>query len=77
MQAEPTTLTDRTEAQIGPRTNVRPLLTFFAILALIWPSAFALHGITVHVFWTIRQRNLSPGLLTSVIYWIVAYFFVR
>jgi hypothetical protein len=31
----------------------------------------------VHLFWTVRQRNLSPGLVTSVIYWIVAYFFVR
>jgi hypothetical protein len=31
----------------------------------------------VHLFWTVRQRNLSPGLPTSVIYWIVAYFFVR
>jgi Protein of unknown function with HXXEE motif len=47
------------------------------ILALIWPSGFALHGITVHLFWTVRQRNLSPGLATSVIYWIMAYFFVR
>ena len=47
------------------------------ILALIWPFGFALHGITVHLFWTIRQRNLSPGLVTSVIYWIMAYFFVR
>lgn len=49
----------------------------WVILALIWPSGFALHGLTVHLFWTIRQRNLSPGLLTSVIYWIMAYFFVR
>src|SRR3984893_4569014 len=47
------------------------------ILALIWPSGFALHGLTVHLFWTVRQRNLSPGLVTSVLYWIVAYFFVR
>src|SRR5258708_2890872 len=47
------------------------------ILALVWASAFALHGITVHLFWTVRQRNLSPGLVTSVIYWIMAYFFVR
>ena len=47
------------------------------ILALIWPSGFAVRGITVHLFWTIRQTNLSPGLVTSVIYWIMAYFFVR
>jgi Protein of unknown function with HXXEE motif len=47
------------------------------ILALAWPAGFALHGVTVHVFWTIRQRNLSPGLVTSVLYWIMAYLFVR
>jgi hypothetical protein len=47
------------------------------ILALLWPSGFALHGLTVHLFWTIRQRDLSPGLVTSVLYWIMAYFFVR
>jgi hypothetical protein len=47
------------------------------ILALIWPFGFALHGITLHLFWTIRQRSVSPGLVTSVIYWIMAYFFVR
>jgi hypothetical protein len=47
------------------------------ILALVWPSAFALHGVTLHLFWTVRQRSLSPGLVTSVLYWIMAYFFVR
>lgn len=47
------------------------------VLALVWPFGFALHGITLHLFWTIRQRNLSPGLVTSVLYWIMAYFFVR
>jgi hypothetical protein len=47
------------------------------ILALLWPSGFALHGLTVHLFWTVRQRDLSPGLVTSVLYWIMAYFFVR
>lgn len=49
----------------------------WVILALIWPFGFALHGITLHLFWTIRQQNLSPGLVTSVLYWIMAYFFVR
>src|SRR5258708_38675123 len=49
----------------------------WVILVLIWVSGFALHGIPLHLFWTIRQRNLSPGLVTSVLYWIMAYFFVR
>jgi len=47
------------------------------VLVLIWPAGFALHGVTLHLFWTVRQRNLSPGLVTSVLYWIMAYFFVR
>ena len=47
------------------------------ILTLIWVFGFAFHGVTLHLFWTIRQRNLSPGLVTSVIYWVMAYFFVR
>ncbi len=47
------------------------------VLALICPFAFAFHGITVHLFWTIRQDNVSPGLATSVIYWIVLYFLIR
>ena len=28
----------------------------WAILVLVWPTAFALHGFTVRLFWTIRQR---------------------
>lgn len=47
------------------------------ILALVCPIGFAVHGVTVHLFWTIRQRALSPGLLTSILYWIIAYFFIR
>lgn len=47
------------------------------ILVLIFPFGFALHGLTVHLFWTVRQKSLSPGLPTSVIYWIMAYFFIR
>ena len=38
---------------------------------------FALHGVTLHLFWTIKQNNLSPGLPTSVLYWIMAYFLAR
>ncbi len=34
-------------------------------------------GAVLHLYWTIRQMNLSPGLVTSVIYWIMGYFFVR
>lgn len=49
----------------------------FVILPLFWIVGFALHGVTVHVYWTVRQRDYSPGLVTCVLYWIVAYVFVR
>ncbi len=49
----------------------------WVVLSLIWVFGFALHGLTLHLFWTIRQKNLSPGLVTSAIYWIMAYFLVR
>jgi hypothetical protein len=47
------------------------------ILPLIWIFGFALHGVTVHVYWTVRRRTCSPGLVTSILYWIVAYLFTR
>lgn len=49
----------------------------FVVLPLFWIFGFALHGVTVHAYWTIRQRDYSPGLLTSVLYWIVAYLTIR
>lgn len=49
----------------------------FVILPLAWVFGFALHGVTVHVFWTARERDYSPGLVTSVLYWIVAYLATR
>lgn len=49
----------------------------FVILTLFWTFGFAFHGITVHVFWTVRQRDYSPGLATSVLYWIVTYLAAR
>ncbi len=49
----------------------------FVVLPLFWVFGFAIHGVTVHVFWTIRQRDYSPGLITSVLYWIVAYLVIR
>jgi Protein of unknown function with HXXEE motif len=49
----------------------------FVVLPLFWISGFAVHGVTVHVLWTVRQRDYSPGLVTSILYWIVAYLTVR
>jgi hypothetical protein len=47
------------------------------VLPLFWISGFVVHGFTVHIFWTVRQRDYSPGLVTSVLYWIVGYLVVR
>jgi hypothetical protein len=49
----------------------------FVIVPLFWLFGFALHGVTVHLFWTIRQRDYSPGLVTSLLYWILTYVVVR
>jgi hypothetical protein len=49
----------------------------FVVLPLFWLAGFALHGVTVHVFWTVRQRDYSPGLVTSALYWILAYLLLR
>ncbi len=34
------------------------------ILPLFWVFGFAVHGLTVHLFWTAWQRAYSPGLVT-------------
>lgn len=47
------------------------------VLPLFWVSGFVVHGLTVHVFWTVRQHSYSPGLITAVLYWIVGYLVVR
>jgi hypothetical protein len=49
----------------------------YVVLPLFWIFGFALHGVTVHIFWTISQRSYSPGLVTSVLYWIIAYLMAR
>lgn len=49
----------------------------FVVLPLIWIFGFALHGITVHIWWTLRRRTYSPGLVMSVLYWIEAYLVTR
>jgi len=37
----------------------------------------AVHGLTVHLFWTAWQRAYSPDLVTSLLYWVVTYLVVR
>jgi hypothetical protein len=47
------------------------------VLPLFWIFGFALHGVSVHIYWTVRQRDYSPGLVSSTLYWIVAYLVTR
>jgi len=49
----------------------------WVVLALMWPFGFALHGITVHVWWTARTKQYFSGLLTSPLYWIILYLIIR
>jgi hypothetical protein len=49
----------------------------WVILALLWPFGFATHGVTLHLWWSIRHRAYFSGLLTSPLYWIIVYFIVR
>jgi len=49
----------------------------WVVLALLWPFGFATHGVTLHLWWSIRHRAYFSGLLTSPLYWIIVYFIVR
>ena len=35
------------------------------------------HGVTFHVWATLRYREYSPGLVTSTLYWLLAYLIGR
>jgi hypothetical protein len=48
----------------------------FLILPLAWVIERACNGVW-HVWWTIRYREYSPGLVTSVLMWMNVYFIVR
>jgi hypothetical protein len=42
-------------------------------LPLAFAVAFATHGVTFHLWWTLRYREYSPGLATSTLYWMLVY----
>jgi hypothetical protein len=46
------------------------------ILPLAWAIERACNGFW-HVWWTIRFREYSPGLLTSILMWMNFYFILR
>ena len=46
------------------------------ILPLAWSIERACNGFW-HVWWAIRFREYSPGLLSSILFWMQSYFIVR
>ncbi len=49
----------------------------WVILPLFWTFERAMHGVTFHVWWTVRYREYSPGLLSCVLFWMLLYFVTR
>jgi hypothetical protein len=48
----------------------------FVVLPLAWAIERTCNGFW-HVWWAIRYREYSPGLLTSVLIWMDSYFILR
>ena len=46
-------------------------------LPLFFAVAFATHGVTFHVWATLRYHEYSPGLVTSTLYWLLVYLICR
>jgi hypothetical protein len=46
-------------------------------LPLAFAVAFATHGVTFHLWATLRYRKYSPGLVTSTLYWMLVYLIGR
>jgi len=49
----------------------------WVILPLFWTFERAFHVITVHLWWSIRYKEYSPGLVTGILFWILVGFVVR
>jgi hypothetical protein len=49
----------------------------WVILPLIWVAGFVTHTATFHLYWTIRRRDYSPGLATSLLYVVVFYLLIK
>jgi hypothetical protein len=45
----------------------------WVILPLIWIAGFFTHFFTVHLYWTIRRKTYSPGLLSGTLYIVIFY----
>jgi hypothetical protein len=49
---------------LGRHWVIAPLVSVFERAA---------HGVTFHLWWTARYKEYSPGLLSSVLFWMLAY----
>src|SRR5271165_7009052 len=48
----------------------------FVVLPLAWAIERTCNGFW-HVWWTVRYREYSPGLVTSILIWMDSYFILR
>jgi hypothetical protein len=46
-------------------------------LPLAIAVVYATHGVTFHLWYTLRYREYSPGLVTSPLYWMLVYLIGR
>jgi hypothetical protein len=49
----------------------------WVILPLFFVAGFVTHVLTLHLYWTIRLNNYSPGLVTSLLYVVIFYLLVK
>jgi hypothetical protein len=49
----------------------------WVIIPLIFVAGFVTHAFTFHIFWTIRLKTYSPGLVTSLLYVVIFYLLIK
>ena len=49
----------------------------WVILPLIFVAGFVTHVFTFHLYWTIRLKFYSPGLVTSLLYVVIFYLLIK
>src|SRR5215469_923835 len=49
----------------------------WVVLPLMWVAGFVTHAATFHLYWTVRRRDYSPGLASSLLYVVVFYLLIK
>ena len=49
----------------------------WVVLPLVWVAGFVTHTATFHLYWTVRRRDYSPGLASSLLYVVVFYLLIE